>query len=84
MLSGCRPWGNEEAISATYKLSFRNVAPPIAEDVADEITPAALGFLFHCYSISWRLNSQLNLAMNSGKKSFSVETISSRRSLQLQ
>ncbi|KAF3491456.1 mitogen activated protein kinase kinase kinase 3 [Arthroderma uncinatum] len=45
MFAGRRPWSKEEAIGAIFKLGSLNQAPPIPEDVALEIEPAALAFI---------------------------------------
>ncbi|KAK2861470.1 hypothetical protein FQN49_004166 [Arthroderma sp. PD_2] len=51
MFAGRRPWSKEEAIGAIFKLGSLNLAPPIPEDVALEIEPAALAFMYDCFTI---------------------------------
>ncbi|PGH18894.1 STE/STE11/BCK1 protein kinase [Polytolypa hystricis UAMH7299] len=51
MFAGRRPWSKEEAIGAIFKLGSLNQAPPIPEDVSVEITPAALAFMYDCFTI---------------------------------
>ncbi|KAK2738944.1 hypothetical protein FQN57_006738 [Myotisia sp. PD_48] len=51
MFAGRRPWSKEEAIGAIFKLGSLNQAPPIPEDVALEISPAALAFMYDCFTI---------------------------------
>ncbi|EGE06532.1 ste/ste11/ste11-unclassified protein kinase [Trichophyton equinum CBS 127.97] len=51
MFAGRRPWSKEEAIGAIFKLGSLNQAPPIPEDVALAIEPAALAFMYDCFTI---------------------------------
>lgn len=51
MFAGRRPWSREEAIGAIFKLGSLNQAPPIPEDVSDNISPAALGFMWDCLTV---------------------------------
>jgi mitogen-activated protein kinase kinase kinase len=51
MFAGRRPWSKEEAIGAIFKLGSLNQAPPIPEDVAVEISPAALAFMWDCFTM---------------------------------
>jgi mitogen-activated protein kinase kinase kinase len=50
MFAGRRPWSKEEAVGAIYKLGS-NQAPPIPDDVAEEITPQALSFMYDCFTM---------------------------------
>ena len=49
MFAGRRPWSREEAIGAIYKLGSLNQAPPIPDEVASSIGPAALSFMYDCF-----------------------------------
>lgn len=51
MFAGRRPWSKEEAIGAIFKLGSLNQAPPIPEDVSTEISPAALSFMYDCFTM---------------------------------
>ncbi|KAK2754052.1 hypothetical protein FQN54_007221 [Arachnomyces sp. PD_36] len=51
MFAGRRPWSKEEAIGAIFKLGSLNQAPPIPEDVSQEISPAAIAFMYDCFTI---------------------------------
>lgn len=51
MFAGRRPWSREEAIGAIFKLGSLNQAPPIPDDVSQNITPAALGFMYDCFTV---------------------------------
>ncbi|KAL1982456.1 hypothetical protein VTN96DRAFT_1303 [Rasamsonia emersonii] len=51
MFAGRRPWSKEEAIGAIFKLGSLSQAPPIPEDVAVNISPAALAFMYDCFTI---------------------------------
>ncbi|TKA74204.1 hypothetical protein B0A49_04181 [Cryomyces minteri] len=51
MFAGRRPWSKEEAIGAIYKLGSLNQAPPIPDDVASSIGPAAVSFMYDCFTI---------------------------------
>ncbi|KAF2838509.1 Pkinase-domain-containing protein [Patellaria atrata CBS 101060] len=51
MFAGRRPWSREEAIGAIYKLGSLNQAPPIPDDVSQAISPAAISFMYDCFTI---------------------------------
>lgn len=51
MFAGRRPWSKEEAIGAIFKLGSLSQAPPIPEDVSMNITPAALAFMYDCFTM---------------------------------
>ena len=51
MFAGRRPWGKEEAVGAMYKLGNLNEAPPIPDDVSQNITPKALSFMWDCFQM---------------------------------
>jgi mitogen-activated protein kinase kinase kinase len=51
MFAGRRPWSKEEAIGAIYKLGSLNQAPPIPEDVSTVVGPAALSFMYDCFTM---------------------------------
>ncbi|KAE8135777.1 hypothetical protein BDV38DRAFT_132883 [Aspergillus pseudotamarii] len=51
MFAGRRPWSREEAIGAIFKLGSLSQAPPIPEDVSMNISPAALAFMYDCFTI---------------------------------
>ncbi|KAJ8063821.1 hypothetical protein OCU04_007680 [Sclerotinia nivalis] len=51
MLGGKRPWAKEETVGAIYKLGSLSEAPPIPDDVAQAISPGALGFMMDCWTI---------------------------------
>ncbi|KAK1068194.1 mitogen-activated protein kinase kinase kinase [Friedmanniomyces endolithicus] len=51
MFAGRRPWSKEEAIGAIYKLGSLNQAPPIPDDVSAIVGPAALSFMYDCFTI---------------------------------
>jgi mitogen-activated protein kinase kinase kinase len=51
MFAGRRPWSKEEAIGAIYKLGSLNQAPPIPEDVSNVVGPAALSFMYDCFTM---------------------------------
>ncbi|KAF2239414.1 Pkinase-domain-containing protein [Viridothelium virens] len=52
MFAGRRPWSREEAIGAIYKLGSLNQAPPIPDEVARTIGPAAVSFMYDCFTIA--------------------------------
>ncbi|XMA13888.1 hypothetical protein WAI453_006679 [Rhynchosporium graminicola] len=52
MFAGRRPWSKEETVGAIYKLGSLNESPPIPDDVSDNISPAAVGFMADCFTIS--------------------------------
>ncbi|KAL2072267.1 hypothetical protein VTL71DRAFT_11610 [Oculimacula yallundae] len=51
MFAGRRPWSKEETVGAIYKLGSLNESPPIPDDVSDNISPAAVGFMADCFTI---------------------------------
>ena len=51
MFAGRRPWSKEEAIGAIYKLGSLNQAPPIPDDVSEVVGPAALSFMYDCFTM---------------------------------
>jgi len=51
MLAGNRPWSKEEAIGAILKLGSLNQAPPIPDDVSLVVGPAALSFMYDCFTM---------------------------------
>jgi len=51
MFAGRRPWSKEEAIGAIYKLGSLNQAPPIPDDVSSVVGPAALSFMYDCFTM---------------------------------
>ena len=51
MFAGRRPWSKEEAIGAIYKLGSLNQAPPIPDDVGTVVGPAALSFMYDCFTM---------------------------------
>jgi mitogen-activated protein kinase kinase kinase len=51
MFAGRRPWSKEEAIGAIFKLGSLNQAPPIPDDVSLNISPAALAFMYDCFTV---------------------------------
>ncbi|KAF2087182.1 Pkinase-domain-containing protein [Saccharata proteae CBS 121410] len=51
MFAGRRPWSKEEAIGAIYKLGSLNQAPPIPDDVSQNISPGAISFMYDCFTI---------------------------------
>ncbi|KAL4970108.1 putative MAP kinase kinase kinase (Bck1) [Aspergillus stella-maris] len=51
MFAGRRPWSKEEAIGAIFKLGSLSQAPPIPEDVSMNVTPAALAFMWDCFTV---------------------------------
>ncbi|KAJ8604570.1 hypothetical protein MRB53_041793 [Persea americana] len=51
MFAGGRPWGRMEPVGAIYKLGELNQAPPIPDEVARSISPAALSFMFDCFNV---------------------------------
>ncbi|KAJ5749985.1 hypothetical protein N7533_007013 [Penicillium manginii] len=52
MFAGRRPWSKEEAIGAIFKLGSLGQAPPIPEDVSVSISPAALAFMYDCFTVN--------------------------------
>jgi mitogen-activated protein kinase kinase kinase len=51
MFAGRRPWSKEETVGAIYKLGSLNEAPPIPDDVAEKIGPAAVAFMADCFTM---------------------------------
>jgi mitogen-activated protein kinase kinase kinase len=51
MFAGRRPWEKEEVIGAIYKLGSLNQAPPIPDDVSLHAGPAALSFMWDCFTV---------------------------------
>ncbi|EAW09685.1 putative MAP kinase kinase kinase (Bck1) [Aspergillus clavatus NRRL 1] len=51
MFAGRRPWSKEEAIGAIFKLGSLSQAPPIPDDVSLNISPAALAFMYDCFTV---------------------------------
>ena len=51
MFAGRRPWSKEEAIGAIFKLGSLSQAPPIPDDVSMNISPAALAFMYDCFTM---------------------------------
>jgi mitogen-activated protein kinase kinase kinase len=51
MFAGRRPWSKEETVGAIYKLGSLNEAPPIPDDVAQNISPIAVAFMFDCWTM---------------------------------
>jgi mitogen-activated protein kinase kinase kinase len=51
MFAGRRPWENQEATAAMYKLGILNQAPPIPDDVSLHAGPAALSFMWDCFTV---------------------------------
>ncbi|KAL9003115.1 MAG: hypothetical protein Q9188_003997 [Gyalolechia gomerana] len=51
MFAGRRPWAKDEAIGAIYKLGELNMAPPIPDDVAAEISAEAVAFMLDCFTV---------------------------------
>ncbi|KAL2809803.1 hypothetical protein BJX63DRAFT_434861 [Aspergillus granulosus] len=51
MFAGRRPWSKEEAIGAIFKLGSLSQAPPIPDDVSMNVSPAALAFMWDCFTV---------------------------------
>ncbi|KAK9429913.1 hypothetical protein V1505DRAFT_372569 [Lipomyces doorenjongii] len=51
MFAGRRPWSNDEAIGAMYKLGNAKLAPPIPEDTVDYVCEEGKEFLGNCFTI---------------------------------
>lgn len=51
MFAGRRPWSKEETVGAIYKLGSLNEAPPVPDDVAQEISPIAVAFMADCFTM---------------------------------
>ncbi|KAI4119678.1 MAG: hypothetical protein LQ345_000476 [Seirophora villosa] len=54
MFAGRRPWSKDEAVGAIYKLGELNMAPPIPDDVAGEISAEAVAFMLDCFTVDAR------------------------------
>ncbi|KAK9449984.1 uncharacterized protein V1518DRAFT_415220 [Limtongia smithiae] len=52
MFAGRRPWSNDEAIGAMYKLGNAKLAPPIPEDTKDYICDEGKQFLSDCFKVN--------------------------------
>ncbi|KAK9453520.1 hypothetical protein V1511DRAFT_512817 [Dipodascopsis uninucleata] len=52
MFAGRRPWSNDEAIGAMYKLGNAKLAPPIPEDTVDYVPEDGKVFLDDCFTIN--------------------------------
>ena len=50
MFAGRRPWSQEEAVGAIYKLA-NGEAPPIPEEVQMTISPYAIAFMLDCFTV---------------------------------
>ncbi|KAJ3477030.1 hypothetical protein NLG97_g8950 [Lecanicillium saksenae] len=51
MFAGRRPWSNEEAVGAIYKIA-NGETPPIPEDVEEHISPLAVAFMADCFQVN--------------------------------
>ncbi|KAK9369341.1 hypothetical protein V1509DRAFT_620482 [Lipomyces kononenkoae] len=51
MFAGRRPWSNDEAIGAMYKLGNAKLAPPIPEDTVDYVCEDGKEFLASCFMV---------------------------------
>ncbi|KAG4305952.1 hypothetical protein PORY_000862 [Pneumocystis oryctolagi] len=52
MFAGRRPWSDDEAIGAMFKLGNKSQPPPIPEDILTSINDDALDFLKSCFIIN--------------------------------
>ena len=50
MFAGRRPWSNEEAVGAIYKIA-NGETPPIPEEIQDTIGPLAVAFMMDCFQV---------------------------------
>lgn len=50
MFAGRRPWSNEEAVGAIYKIANGEI-PPIPKDVEESIPPLAVAFMADCFQV---------------------------------
>lgn len=50
MFTGRRPWSNEEAVGAIYKIANGEI-PPIPEDLEESIPPLAVAFMADCFQV---------------------------------
>jgi mitogen-activated protein kinase kinase kinase len=51
LLSGRRPFSKEEIIGAIFKLGHLSQAPPIPEDVSNEVGAPTLAFIYDCFTM---------------------------------
>ncbi|KAK0749947.1 hypothetical protein B0T18DRAFT_118522 [Schizothecium vesticola] len=51
MFAGRRPWATDEAVGAIYKIA-NGEAPPIPDEVREEISPIAIAFMLDCFTVS--------------------------------
>lgn len=51
MFAGRRPWSNDEAIGAMYKLGNAKLAPPIPEDTVSYVCVEGKDFLDSCFKV---------------------------------
>ncbi|KAK0625232.1 hypothetical protein B0T17DRAFT_492647 [Bombardia bombarda] len=51
MFAGRRPWSKEEAVGAIYKIA-NGETPPIPEEIREEISPVAIGFMLDCFTVN--------------------------------
>lgn len=50
MFAGRRPWPNDEAVGAIYKIA-NGEAPPIPEDIQGTLGPLAVAFMMDCFQV---------------------------------
>ena len=50
MFAGRRPWAKDEAVGAIYKIA-NGEAPPIPDEVREEISPIAIAFMLDCFTV---------------------------------
>lgn len=50
MFAGRRPWSNEEAVGAIYKIA-NGETPPIPEEIQETIGPLAVAFMMDCFQV---------------------------------
>ncbi|CAG9941335.1 unnamed protein product [Clonostachys rosea f. rosea IK726] len=51
MFAGRRPWANEEAVGAIYKIA-NGETPPIPEEIQETIGPLAVAFMMDCFQVN--------------------------------
>lgn len=51
MFAGRRPWSKIEAMGAIYRLGNLKQAPPIPDDVSENISPQGLSFMYDCFNM---------------------------------
>ena len=51
MFAGLRPWSQEQTTAAVFMLGSLGQTPPIPDDVSMNISPAALAFLYDCFTM---------------------------------